>query len=245
MKSQYVLPITIVVAGAMIASAVFLVGKSNTAAGPVDQTKTTKHAYNPGVDHIIGNPAAPVKIVEYADLECPHCKLFNTTMHQVVDHYAPGGKVAWVFRNFPLTQIHSKAPKEAEAAECAGKLGGDAAFFKFIDQVFAVTPSENGLDLGQLPKIATQIGLNVNDFNACYNANTFTKKVTDSYSEAIAAGGTGTPYILIMVGDDAVALSGDQPYASMLAAVNAVIAQLPASTDSSTNLGQTASTTTQ
>ena len=123
MKSQYVLPITIVVAGALIAGGVFLAGKSGTTPNqngaptvrPVDST-----------DHIVGNPSAKIMVVEYADLECPYCKDFHITMHQIMDFYGEGGEVAWVYRPFPLAQIHSKAPKEAEAAECAAAQGGNA-----------------------------------------------------------------------------------------------------------------------
>ena len=241
MKSQYVLPITIVVAGALIAGAVFLVGKSGaptTGGGTTD--KVTGRAYDPSVDHILGNPNAQVKVVEYADLECPFCKTFNTTMHQVMDFYGQSGKVAWVYRPFPLAQIHSKAPKEAEAAECAGDQGGDAEFYKYIDQIYAITPSENNLDLAQLPVVAGQIGLNVDTFNQCLNSGKYAKKVQASYDEAVAAGGQGTPYILIMVGKDAVTLAGAQPYDSMRAAIDAVLSSLPASANTNT----AASTTT-
>ena len=89
MKSQYVLPITIVVAGVLIAGAVFLAGKSGTAPNPNTNPdgSFTARPYTPGVDHILGNPNAKVKVVEYADLECPYCKTFNTTMYQVMDYY--------------------------------------------------------------------------------------------------------------------------------------------------------------
>lgn len=242
MKSQYALPITIVVAGLLIAGAVFLVGKSSVpTGGGTEPQKTVARAYDPKIDHIVGNPNAPVKVVEYADLECPFCKTFETTMHQVMDYYGQSGKVAWIFRNFPLTQIHSKAPTEAAAAECAAAQGGDVAFYKYIDKVYEITPGENGLDLGQLPVIAKDLGLNVDTFNACMQNGTYAKKVQDSYNEAIALGAQGTPFILVMVGNDAVTLQGAQPYDSMRAAIDAVLASLPPSTSS----GQAASTTGQ
>jgi protein-disulfide isomerase len=243
MNRNYALPITIVVAGLIIAGAVFWTGKSGTVAPANTDNPQDVRAYAPGQDHILGNPDAAVKVVEYMDLECPHCKLFETTMHQVMDYYGASGKVAWVSRPFPLGSIHSKAPKEAEAAECAADQGGDAAYFKFVDGVFAVTPSDNGLDLAQLPVIAGQVGLNVDTFNSCLSSGKFTKKITDSYNEAIKAGGQGTPYTLIMVGKDSVALSGAQPYSSMRAAIDAVLSSLPggASVDASAS----ASTTTQ
>jgi len=235
MKSNLVLPITIVVAGALIAGAVFWAGKSSTGT-PNSQNSDaiTIKPYDPATDHIIGNPDAPVMVIEYMDLECPYCKTFDTTMYQIMDYYGVSGKVAWVQRPFPLASIHSKAPKEAEAAECAAEQGGDAAYFKFVDAVFKVTPSSNGLDLAQLPVIAGQVGLNVDTFNTCLSSGKFAKKITDNYNDAIKAGGQGTPYTLIAVGTEAVALAGNQPYESMRAAIDAVLAQLPASATQTT-----------
>lgn len=244
MKSNYVLPITIVVAGALIAGAVFWAGKNGTATpGGTNSGAISARVYDPAVDHILGNPNAPIKLVEYMDLECPHCKIFNTTMQQVMQYYdqAKPGMIAWVERPFPLAQIHSKAPEEAQAAECAAAQGGDAEYYKYIDEIFAVTPSDNGLDLAQLPAIAQKDGLDVTKFNQCVSSGQFAKRVQDSYNEAIKAGGQGTPYTLIMVGTDSVALSGDQPYDSMRAAIDAVLAQLPAS---ATTQVQTTGTTT-
>lgn len=234
MKSQYVLPITIVVAGALIAGAVFLVGKSGATKPDGVSDKISARAYNATTDHILGNPNAEVKVVEYADLECPYCKTFHTTMHQVMDYYGASGKVAWVYRPFPLGQLHSKSPKEAEAAECAADQGGDAMFYKYIDKVYEVTPGSNGLDLAQLPAIAGQLGINVDTFNQCLSSGKYTKRIQDSYSEAIKLGAQGTPYILLMVGDEAVTLNGSQPYDSMRAAIDALLGNTPGTTASTT-----------
>jgi protein-disulfide isomerase len=238
MKSQYVLPITIVVAGLLIAGAVFLLGSSGT---PTNTTTGTSQAinfvpYNPATDHVLGNPNAPVVVIEYADLECPYCKQFQVTMNQVMDYYGQSGQVAWVYRPFPLAQIHSKAPEEAEAAECAADQGGSAEYFKYIDQIYAITPSENGLDLTELPAIAQEQGLNMTTFNQCLTSGKYAQKVQDSYNDAIAAGGTGTPFILITVqgSKDAIPLEGAQPYDSMRAAIDAVIATLPGGSTAST-----------
>lgn len=229
MKSNFILPITIVIAGALVAGGIFLAGKAGTGGQSTDGDPTAARPYTPGKDHILGNPQAPVKIVEYMDLECAHCKLFHSTMHQVMDYYGASGQVAWVVRHFPLAQIHSKAPQEAQAAECAGKLGGDTAFFAFIDKVFEVTPSDNGLDLAQLPVIAGQIGLNVEQFNSCLSSGEFAEVVQNGFAEAVAAGGQGTPYTLIFVNDELVQggnLGGAQPYDSMRAIIDAVLGQL-------------------
>lgn len=234
MNNQYILPITILCAGLVIAGAVFFAGKSTTTTPNTNGGKVSIRPYDPKIDHVLGNPNAPIKVIEYADLECPYCKTFHNTMHQVMENYAKGGKVAWIYRPFPLAQLHSKAPKEAEAAECAAAQGGDAAFFRFIDRVYEVSPLSNGLDLAQLPVIAKDVGLDVTKFNQCLASGQFTDRVKDSYAEAIKAGGQGTPFVLITLGSDSIPLSGAQPYNSMVAAIDAVIAQLPAETGTST-----------
>ena len=92
-------------------------------------------------DHILGKLDAPIIIVEYSDLECPFCKVFHRTMHEVMDKYGKDNKVAWIYRQFPIDSLHSKARKEAEATECANELGGNDGFWKFTDEVFGTTNS--------------------------------------------------------------------------------------------------------
>ncbi len=235
MRSQYLLPVTIVVAGVLVAGAVFFAGKSGTPSTGSTQAGPSKIPPVTAADHTLGNPNAPIKVVEYADLECPYCKQFGTTMHQVMDYYGKSGQVAWIFRHFPLSTIHSKAPKEAEAAECAAEQGGNQGFFAFIDKVYEVSPLENGLDPAQLPVIAGQVGLNVATFNTCLSSGKFAAKVQQEYADAIGAGGQGTPFNFIVYGSDAVPLAGAQPYESMRAAIDTVLAQI----------GTTASSTAQ
>ena len=108
-------------------------------------------------DHILGDKNAPVKIVEFSDTECPFCKRFHTTMQQVVKD--SNGQVAWVYRHFPLDQLHSKARKEAEATECAAELGGNEKFWAYLNRLMEVTPANNGLDPAELLTIASYAGL--------------------------------------------------------------------------------------
>lgn len=108
-------------------------------------------------DHILGSISAPVKIVEFSDMECPFCKRFHATMQQVVKEN--NGQVAWVYRHFPLDQLHSKARKEAEATECATDQGGNEKFWAYLNRLMEVTPSNNGLDLAELLNIAAFTGL--------------------------------------------------------------------------------------
>jgi protein-disulfide isomerase len=142
-------------------------------------------------DHVRGNRSARVALVEYSDLECPFCKSFHPTAKQMLSSY--GDKVMWVYRHFPLDQLHSKARNEAAASECVAKLGGEDKFWAFIDKVYEVTPANNGLDPNQLPEIATQVGVDKNKFNDCLTSKETTQLVSDQYSSGLKAGISGTP----------------------------------------------------
>lgn len=147
-------------------------------------------------DHIRGSKDAQILLVEYSDLECPFCKRFHPTMQQVLKEY--GDKVAWVYRHFPLDQIHSKADKEAEAIECAGELGGNDGFWNLTDKIFEVTPSNNGLDLATLPDLASQVGLDKDVFKRCLDSGKYAKHVEEDYKSGIKVGINGTPGTVIV-----------------------------------------------
>lgn len=142
-------------------------------------------------DHIRGNANAQITIVEYSDLECPFCKRFHETLKQVLAAY--GDKVRWVYKHFPLDQLHSKADKEAEAAECAGELGGNDAFWAYIDKVFEITPSNNGLDPALLSSIAQDLGLDRGKFDACLSSGKYADRVEAQFQEGTRLGVDGTP----------------------------------------------------
>ena len=88
-------------------------------------------------DHILGNVNAPIKIIEYSDLECPYCKRFGDTMKEIVAE--SDGKVAWVYRHWI---IHPGALSKTGAAECVAQLKGNDAFWKYIDLIFGLMKTE-------------------------------------------------------------------------------------------------------
>lgn len=160
--------------------------------------------------------------MEFSDLECPFCKQFHNTMQQVVDDY--GDQVAWVYRHFPLDSLHPKARKEAEATECAAEQGGNDGFWAFTDRLFEITPSNDGLNLNQLPEIAGDVGLDVSAFQTCLDSGKYADKVEAQYQDAVAAGGNGTPYSVVISSDGTtVPLSGAQPISSVKTIVDSLL----------------------
>lgn len=172
-------------------------------------------------DHILGDRNAQVFIVEFSDLECPFCKGFHFTMQQLINEYGKDGRVAWVYRHFPLDSIHPKARKEAEATECAGEIGGNAKFWAYTDRIFEVTPSNNGLDPNELPNIAEFVGIDRAQFEECLTSGRYAQHVADDLADAINSGGQGTPYsVVIAPNGKKFVVSGAQPYVSVKSVVD-------------------------
>ncbi len=221
-------PSAIVIAGGLIAAAMYF-GNVKTPSQPASTNQQVGNApavVQPteppigqvraiaGKDHILGAKNAKVTLVEYSDLECPFCKQFHPTMQQLLKEYP--NDVRWVYRHFPLDAIHSKARKEAEATECASELGGNDKFWAYIDALFEVTPSNNGLDLAELPKIAEAVGLNRAQFESCLSSGKYAQHIQEDLDDAKAAGGQGTPYTMVITASgQKFPLSGAQPYSAV------------------------------
>lgn len=222
-RNPYTIPFTILIAGAMIAGAVLYSGGAPTqsrevllAGDPPQEAVADKMKPITAQDHIRGNLNAQIKIVEFSDTECPFCKRFHSTMQQALQEY--DGKIAWVYRHFPLDQLHSKARREVAALELAGELGGNDKFWAYLDRLFEIAPSNDKLDLNLLPQIAQEVGLDRKPFEDLIAQNDmrggkYADHIEADYQDAIASGGKGTPYsVVIAANGKKFPLSGAQPY---------------------------------
>lgn len=171
-------------------------------------------------DAVLGNKGATVTIIEFSDYQCPFCRKFWTeTYKEIKSEYIDTGKVKLVFRDFPLTSIHSMAQPSAEAAECVREKGGDEAYFKYHDKLFS---EQNILDSGNpngqvtktvvytnddLKDWAKEIGY---DISSCLDSGKYKSEVEKDTADAQRAGGSGTPYFVI----NGKVLSGAQPFSA-------------------------------
>ncbi|MCL5061264.1 MAG: DsbA family protein [Candidatus Thermoplasmatota archaeon] len=214
------------------AAAAFLVGAALAAGNAAAQAN--QPAATPGGaefmrpvtarDHLRGSPDAPVKIVEFGDTECPLCKRFHPTLKRIVDEYP--GKVAWVFRHYPIDEIHPKARKEAEATECAAELGGNDKFWAYLDRLYEITPSNDKLDPAELPRIAEHVGLDRARFESCLQSGKHARRVAEDVDDALVAGATGTPYTVVIAPNGRLfAILGAQPYATVKLVVDIALQQ--------------------
>jgi protein-disulfide isomerase len=171
-------------------------------------------------DPVLGDKNAKVTLIDFSDYECPFCKRhFTDTYPQLKKDYIDTGKIKMVFRDLPLN-FHANAAREAEAAECARKQGGDTVYFQYHDQIFTKTTSNGtGLALDQLPIIARDLKLNVNQFQQCLDSGEFKSEVEKDLADAAKVGATGTPTFFIGKSTtngeiDAIKLVGAQPYSA-------------------------------
>lgn len=217
-KKDLLLPASILIAAILISvSVIYSTGKNSGKGDELTGSLTPPPVGSPdkmmpisSEDHYIGNLDAPVKIVEYSDLECPFCKAFHATMQKAIAEY--GDKIVWIYRHFPLENLHAKARKESEASECAAELGGNEAFWKYVNKIFEITPSNDGLDPSLLSKTAGDIGLDVTAFNKCLDSGKYSSKIDKSIEDAIASGGEGTPYSIVITEKDRSIIPGALPY---------------------------------
>ena len=226
-QNKFLVPLAIIVAGGLISGAIYLGGGSKSknslttnpdpARDEVEFTKITDD------DHVLGDRDAELFIVEYSDTECPFCKVFHTTMKEIMNTY--GEKVAWVYRHYPIEQLHSRALKEAEATECAADLGGNEGFWNYLDKLFATTPSNNSLDPLQLPKIAQSVGLDTARFNTCLSSGKYSEFIDKSIELASKAGARGTPYSLIVDRNNNIkeVINGAEPLANVKAKIDTLL----------------------
>jgi protein-disulfide isomerase len=239
-KQNAGIPIAIVAAAALIAGAIYFDGSRGTqnvnVQGGIDgaqnQQVTPEIEVAPVTadDFIRGNPNAPIMIVEYSDYDCPFCKNFHETMNRIIDEYGQTGKIAWVYRQFPLEQLHPNAPRISAAAYCVAEQGGDTAFWKFSDLVFNSRDINSPTDMKRLPEYASQSGVDRAKFELCLNSGKFDAKVKADVEAAIKTGARGTPYSMVLVGEQQGAINGAQPYETVKQIVENLIAQLDGNT---------------
>jgi protein-disulfide isomerase len=139
-------------------------------------------------DHVLGDPAAPVTVLEYGDYECPYCAAAAPVLRRSVEE--SDGGVRLVFRNFPVADRHPYALTAALAAEAAGRQG---AFWPMHELLFA---RQDRLDDGSLRAYAEELGLDPERVVG-EAAQPFGDKVEADFAAGLAAGVAGTPTVFV------------------------------------------------
>jgi protein-disulfide isomerase len=168
-------------------------------AGPTDvlQGPDTSNA-GPPQGYLMGKVDAPVKILEYADFECPSCAGFATiTEPDVRKRIIEPGLASITYFDFPLTQ-HRNTVAASNAAACADEQG---KFWPMHDRIFAAQDEWNG-EATDVPKpffkrYAGEIGLDVPKWESCYDARKYQKRISANLADGLRRGVGSTPTFII------------------------------------------------
>lgn len=223
-----IIPGAIVLAGIIIAGAIVWTNSpqnegqqaaANTADFGNNLSETAKEVRPiDETDHVLGNPNAPVTIVEYSDFECPFCARFHPTLKKLLQEFPD---VKWVYRHFPLTSIHSKALDAAVASECVAEQGGNDMFWQFTDGIF---DNQNRLGVELYTELVQGLGLSSEQFITCFNSEKYQKHVYDDAQNALDSGGGGTPFNIVINSDGEVfPFSGALPYEQVKTIIESAI----------------------
>ena len=155
-----------------------------------------------------GPEDAPVTIIEFSDFECPFCARFRKQTYDRIKE-AYGDKIRFVYRDFPLVQLHPQAVPAAIAAQCAHEQG---KFWEYHDLLFL---GDKPLSRDTYVAYADQLGLDVDEFSRCIDEERYMGEVQKDFEDGVAAGVRGTPTFFI----NGVPLVGAQPFENFQAVI--------------------------
>ncbi|MBC7876502.1 MAG: DsbA family protein [Anaerolineales bacterium] len=157
-------------------------------------------------NNTMGDPNAPVHIIEYGDFQCPYClKFWNETEPQFIKEYVNTGKVYFEYRAFPI--IGPESVWASEGAYCAGDQN---KFWQYHDTLFTNWTGENVGDFTKekLIKYAKALDLNMEEFESCLSEEKHKGTVEQDIAEAEATGVYATPTFFI----NGFKVEGSQPF---------------------------------
>lgn len=143
---------------------------------------------------VFGNASASVRFVEYSDFQCPACYAYQGMLKEVMKEY--GDRVVFIFRHYPLTQIHQHADLAARVAEAAGKQG---KFWEMHDVLFENQKVWSPMlsVMNTFEEYASGLGLDLEKLRADIESDAVRKEVASDYQRGARAGVTGTPSFFV------------------------------------------------
>ncbi len=143
-------------------------------------------------DHTAGPVDAPVTLVEYGDFECPYCGMAHRVLASVRARL--GQRLRFVFRNFPLAEIHPRAQHAAEAAESVGALAGDEGYWRMHDALFR---NQRALEDDDLLTYASAAGADPDAVRWHLESGAHADRVEADFASGVRSGVNGTPTFFI------------------------------------------------
>jgi len=179
-----------------------------------------------------GSPKALVTLIEFSDYACPFCGQYATQVFPQIDRdYVKTNKIRYVFKSYPIAQLHPNAFRAHEAAACAGDQG---RYWEMHDRLFA---DQRTLTLEGFAERAVALGLDAAKLRTCIEGPAHDDQIREDIDEATRGGVRGTPVFVLAFSDPkgeavkpARVIVGAQPYQAFKEALDALLAQATAKT---------------
>lgn len=233
-------PGAIILAGLVIAGAIFLTNRSKS----TDGTDTTGGETETAQDDPAANEEFPqattsigespylgdikkakVALVEYTDFQCPYCEKYAVeTKGDIISNYVDTGEIVYVIRNLPLDFHGQIAIDSAHAGLCVDEIAGAEKYFEFYSKAFSKESTDD------LAAVAEGMGIDMGKYNDCMDSDRYVDEIDADTAAATAAGVQGTPGFVIGVLDDdgnveGKLIAGAYPYASFEALIEEMLAK--------------------
>jgi protein-disulfide isomerase len=163
---------------------------------------------DPGRDHVLGAPDAPLQLVAYTDFECPACQETSLAITRVREHF--GDELLIVVRHFPIIDAHPVAMFAAEAVEAAGAQG------HFWDMYHSIYMSQRPPTEKSLQRFARSMGLDLSQFDREIRDHAHATRIREDFDTGLASGANGTPTIFV----NGFRRDDDHTYDSLVAALD-------------------------
>jgi protein-disulfide isomerase len=219
LQQQRLVTVLIVVGVALVITTILVLPSLRDALAPVGEiTPVQARQFPNAVANNMGDPNAPVKIVQYSDFQCPACKqFFDQTEAQLIEEYVATGKVYYTYRSMGLW-IGPESERAAQAAYCAGDQG---KYWEYHNLLFANQGAENAGVYSDKRLVASGelISLDMAAFNSCFDSGKYKDQVLQDQADGRAAGVTGTPSFLV----NGKLLKGAVPFATLQQEIEAAL----------------------
>jgi len=193
----FIIGFVILIVGGLIVAGIYSNGTSGSPSGGFVATNAPAITAS---DWHEGNPHAAVTVIEYGDFECPACGAYAPIVQQLIGNFS--STVEFVFRNFPLYQVHPDASISAQAAEAAGLMGGSSAYWKMNNLLYekqddwaTITPDQ--VVSQKFDGYAQLIGLAVDTFNKDLTASSVLAKIQNDANGGNSAQIDHTPTFFV------------------------------------------------
>ena len=176
----------------------------------IKQPQITTETFFANTSPILGNPNAPITLVEFGDYQCHFCNVyFQDTQHKIVENFVNTDKVKIIFKDFTI--IGPDSVSASHFAHCAGE---QEKFWEYHNILFNNWAGENNgwASNNNLLQFANEIGLDMNELKKCNNENRYKSLIESSNSDARSLGLTGTPAFFIITDSGAQKIHGAQSY---------------------------------